>query len=123
MLALQIVVRVEGVIARLDLLSRRLQDTRPEMLRTVDQILSIEATRFASDDQLAHHRRLMRSLTERDAPYQVLAVGSDRLTLGTRVRYPHFRKTTRDGKPIVGLTRIEASAVRGEFKRQLLEGL
>lgn len=124
MLSLHVVVRVDRAVARLDLLARHLQDTRSDLLlHTVDQLLQLEATRFAADDELANHRRLMRSLTERGAPYQVLVAGSESLKLGTRVRYVDFHKMNRDGKPIVGLTRVEETAVRAEFKRRLLEGL
>lgn len=123
MISLQIAVRVDPVVARLDRLSRRLQDQTPELLHTVDQLLSIEESRFAADDELANHRRLLRSLTERDSPLQVLAVGSDSLTFGSRSPYLDFHTTNRGGAPIVGLTRVEETAVRAEFRRRLLEGL
>lgn len=122
MISLQLVVNSRAPAVRLTRLSSRLRDDRPELLHTVDELLKAESERFA-DGELIKTGRLMRSLTDRGGPDQVLVVGPHSLTFGTRVPYAAFHKKVRSGKPLVGLTNPEKAAVRTEYKRRLLEDL
>jgi hypothetical protein len=127
--------------ALIDRLSRRLEDGTPAMRGLVDQLLEIEQERFAGRGvrwrKLSPHTRridaqqhrdprpnvstgrLMRSLTTRHAPGQVVRVTPTSLTFGTSIWYARFAKKL--GRNPVGATRTQRKQLVAELKRILVE--
>jgi hypothetical protein len=127
-----------GVIDRL---SRRLDDGTPAMRGLVDQLLEVEQERFAGRgvrwrrlspqtrrikaEQGLDPRpniatgRMMRSLTTRHGPGQVVRVTPTSLTFGTSVWYARFAKKL--GRNPVGATRTQRKQLVAELKRILVE--
>jgi hypothetical protein len=127
--------------ALIDRLSRRLEDSTPAMHSLVDQLLEVEQERFAGRGVRwrrlsAATRRikaqqhldprpnvatgaLMRSLTTRDAPGQVVRVTPTSLTFGTSVWYAKFAKKL--GRNPVGATRTQRKQLVAELRRILVD--
>lgn len=124
-----------------DRLSRRLADGTPALRGIVDSLTDAQAERFAGrgrrwrrlspetvriDRQQGRDPRpliltgtLMRSLTVRGAPGQLVHVGPTSLTFGSRVFYAKFQKHM--GRNPVGLTRLQRLPLIAELRRLLIE--
>jgi hypothetical protein len=126
-------------------LSQRLADGRPALLGLVDQLTEAEAERFAgrgvrwrklAKSTLRIHRRagrgdrpliltgtLMRSLTIRSHPLQIVQVRPTSLRFGTRVWYAHFshRGQGVPKRTVTGLSKPQRRTIVAELRRLLLE--
>lgn len=147
---MDIEVRVTGEKATAQLLNRlshRLDDGRTQLGGIVDQLLAAERARFRGQGQrwkpLASSTRkrdarggrdprlmintgtLMRSLTVRGAPGQIVRVTPTTLTFGTRIWYAkfHHRGQGVPKRTLVGLTRAQKAHVVGEVKDLLFKDL
>ena len=127
----------------LDRLGRRLEDGTPALYDLVDRLLEVHQERFTGrgqrwrkldpatlriDRQQGRDPRpnvltgaLMRSLTIRDAPGQLVRVTPNSLTFGTRIWYAQFAKKLRRNP--VGMTREQRKQFAAELKRLLLKNL
>lgn len=128
-------------------LARRLSDGSPQLLGLVDQLLEAEQERFAGrgarwrklspltvrkDRQQGRDPRplvltgeLMRSLTVRGHPRQIVEVRPTQLRFGSSVYYARFHQRG-EGTPrrtVVGLTRAQKHTIVAELRRLLLEDL
>lgn len=123
-------------------LARRMEDGRPALRGLVDLILEAEQERFAGRGQrwkrlaastlrrkkgrgrpLVLTGELMRSLTVRGAPEQLVTITPRSLRFGTRVYYARFHQKGR-GVPrrtVVGVTRVQKQSLVAELRRVLLE--
>lgn len=120
-------------------LARRLDDGRPQLLGLVDELIAAERQRFAGvgikwrklGPRTAREGRrplvltgaLMRSLTVRGHPDQIVELRPGQLRFGTRIYYARFHQKG-IGVPkrtVVGLTRIQRKSVVDEL-RDLLVG-
>lgn len=145
---MQVDVQVRGdreAVALTHRLSGRLADGTPKLLGLVDQLLEAQRDRFrgrgqrwkrlspttvAKDRQQGRDPRtlvltgeLMRSLTIRGHPQQIVRVSRGELRFGTRVYYARFHHRG-EGNPkrtVVGLTRPQKRSVVDELRRLLLE--
>jgi hypothetical protein len=138
----QVIVRGEHEVAALvDRLAQRLEDGTPALMGLVDTMLEIESDRFAGRGQrwrkLAPETRridrqqgrdprpnvnkgdMMRSLTQRGAPGQVVRVRPTSLRFGTSIWYARFAKKL--GRNPVGVTRAQRRTLVDELKRLLLK--
>lgn len=134
----------EQTAALVNRLSRRLADGTTQLKGLVDMLLEAESERFAGRGQRwkrisprtlrkdAQERRdprpmrvtgrLMRSLTIRGAPGQIVRVSPTTLTFGTSIFYAHFHHRG-EGVPkrtLVGLTRVQRKRVVDELRDLLL---
>jgi phage gpG-like protein len=132
--------QAEALIERL---SRRL--AAPHLRGLVDQLLAAERERFAgvgprwrplaastvARDVRGHRDprplvltgTLMRSLTVRGAPHQIVRLTPSSLSFGTGLFYARFHQRGK-GVPrrtVVGLTRVQRQSVVAELRRLLLE--
>jgi phage gpG-like protein len=147
-------------VAETEKLVRRLQDGRPALLGIVDLLLAAERERFsgtrwarvapatlARDARAGRDPRLMvvtgalmRSLTERGAPDQILTVTPTTLRFGTRVWYAVFHQkgsahpsrdrkhratTTSDRRlprrPLAGVTRAQHAQIVSKLSSLLFD--
>lgn len=147
---MQVEVVVRGDEEAQDLLSRlarRLEDGRPQLLGLVDMLLGAQRERFLGRGSrwkrlapatIREHRRhglgpapliltgtLMRSITQRGAPGQVVRVTPTTLTFGTRIWYAKFahRGIGEPRRTVVGLTRVHRKNVVAQLRDLLLEDL
>jgi hypothetical protein len=128
-------------------LQQRLADGRPQLLGLVDQLTEAEAERFAGrgarwrklakSTRRIHHRAgrgdrpliltgtLMRSLTVRGHPLQIVQVRPGSLKFGTRVWYARFshRGQGVPKRTVTGLSKPQRRTLVGELRRLLLEDL
>lgn len=130
--------QAEALLGRL---TRRLEDGTPQMLGLVDQLIEAEDERFAGRGirwrklapRTARQGRrplvltgeLMRSLTERGHPKQIVEVRPGQLRFGTRVYYARFHQKG-EGVPkrvVVGLTRVQRKGVVDELRELLIGDL
>jgi hypothetical protein len=137
----QVIVHERKAAALVDRLAQRLEDGTPALMGLVDTMLEIESDRFAGRGQrwrkLAPETRridrqqgrdprpnvnkgdMMRSLTQRGAPGQVVRVTPTSLRFGTSIWYAKFAKKL--GRNPVGVTRAQRRTLVDELKRLLLK--
>jgi hypothetical protein len=129
--------RAAGLVDRL---SRRLSDNTPALLGLVDSVMDAQRDRFQGRGRrwkrlkpatVARDARgnrdprplvltgaLMRSLTVRGAPGQVIRVTPTSLTFGTRIFYAQFQKHM--GRNPVGVTRLQKAHLVAELSDLLI---
>jgi hypothetical protein len=142
-----VVARTDEALQLISRLQRRLDDGRPALTGLVDRILYFQRERFEGrgtrwrklspatqrlDRQQHRDPRplvltgaLMRSLTVRGAPGQLLEITPSQLRFGTRIYYARFHKQGQ-GVPKrapAGLTRIQRVELVDRFRQLLLADL